>query len=164
MKLRHAWAESTRHSLIWVMVKGKNKRIFWFHSSYVLWETAKIVIEEQLKQENQRKLFEKLLFMIIRPEFKTVGCFDRFVQVFIAVSVVSVVSLVSFRCFGGFGGSGGFVSVFRWFRWFRSGGFVSVFRVLVHAYWQPLQTDNKKHSTTKTPLKLWSHVKCVNIF
>ena len=109
-------------------MKGKNKRIFWFHSSYVLWETAKIVIKEQLKQENQRKLFEKLLFMIIRPEFKTVGCFDRFVQVFIAVSVVSVVSLVSFRCFGGF------VSVFRWFRWFRSGGFVSVFRVLVHAF------------------------------
>ena len=68
--------------------------------------------------------------MIIRPEFKTVGCFDRFVQVFIAVSVVSVVSLVSFRCFGGFGG---FVSVFRWFRRFRSGGFVSVFQVLVHA-------------------------------
>ena len=99
----------------------------------MLWETAKIVIKEQLKQENQRKLFEKLLFMTIRPEFKTVGCFDHFVQVFIAVSVVSV---VSFRCFGGFGGSGGFLSVFRWFRrfrWFRSGGFVSVFRVLVHA-------------------------------
>ena len=81
----------------------------------IFWETAKIVIKEQLKQENQRKLFEKLLFMTIRPEFKTVGCFDRFVQVFIAVSVVSV---VSFRCFCG---SGGF------------GGFVSVFRVLVHA-------------------------------
>ena len=78
----------------------------------IFWETAKIVIKEQLKQENQRKLFEKLLFMTIHPEFKTVGCFDRFVQVFIAVSVVSV---VSFRCFGGFG------------------GFVSVFRVLVHA-------------------------------
>ena len=55
-----------------------------------------------------------------RPEFKTVGCFDRFVQVFIAVSVVSVVSLVSlvsvvpvvsFRCFVGFGGFGGFVPV-----------------------------------------------------
>ena len=106
-------------------MKGKNKRIFWFHSTYVLWETAKIVIKEQLKQENQRKLFEKLLFMIIRPEFKTVGCFDRFVQVFIAVSVVSVVSLVSFRCFGGFG---------------SSGGFVSVFRVLVHA----LQKSNFK--------------------
>ena len=88
-------------------MKGKNKRIFWFHSSYVLWETAKIVIKEQLKQKNQRKIFEKLLFMTIRPEFKTVGCFDRFVQVFIAVSVVSVVSLVpvvSFRCFVGFGG------------------------------------------------------------
>ena len=94
------------------------------------------MIKEQLKQENQRKLFEKLLFMIIRPEFKTVGCFDRFVQVFIAVSVVSVVSLVSFRCFNGFGGFGGSVAVFRWFRrfrWFCSGGFVSVFRVLVHA-------------------------------
>ena len=41
--------------------------------------------------------------------------------------------MVSFRCFGGFGG---FVPVFRWFRWFRwfrSDGFVSVFRVLVHA-------------------------------
>ena len=96
----------------------------------MLWETAKIVIKEQLKQKNQRKIFEKLLFMTIRPEFKTVGCFDRFVQVFIAVSVVSV---VSFRCFGGFGGS---VSVFRWFRWYRSGGFVSVFRVLVHAIFE----------------------------
>ena len=49
--------------------KGKNKRIFWFHSLYVLWETAKIVIKEQVKQENQRKLFEKLSFMTIRPEF-----------------------------------------------------------------------------------------------
>ena len=88
-------------------MKGKNKRIFWFHSSYVLSETAKILIKEQLKQENQRKLFEKLLFMTIRPEFKTVGCFDRFVQVLIAVSVVS------FRCFVGFGGFGGFVSAFR---------------------------------------------------
>ena len=54
--------------------------------------------------------------------------------------------VVLFRCFGG---SGGFVLVFLWFRWFlcflfvfrwflrfpwfRSGGFVSVFRVLVHA-------------------------------
>ena len=69
--------------------------------------------------------------------------------------MVSVVSLLSFRCFGGFvpvfrwfrfGVSvvsfrcfGGFVPVFRWFRrfrsfrWFRSGGFVSVFWVLVHA-------------------------------
>ena len=38
--------------------------------------------------------------------------------------------MVSFHCFGGF------VPVFRWFRrfrWFRSVGFVSVFRVLVHA-------------------------------
>ena len=39
------------------------------------------------------------------------GRFDRFVQVFIAVSVVSVVSVVSFRCFVGFGGFGGFVPV-----------------------------------------------------
>ena len=95
--------------------KGKNKGIFWFNSSYVLWETAKIVIKEQLKQENQRKLFEKLLFMIIRPEFRTVGCFDRFVQVFIAVSVVSVVSLVSFRWFR-FGVSLVSAVSFWWFR------------------------------------------------
>ena len=91
----------------------------------MLWETAKIVIKEQLKQENQRKLFEKLLFMTIHPEFKTVGCFDHFVQVFIAVSVVS---LVSFRCFGG---CGGFVSVFRWCRWFRFG----VSLVSVVSFW-----------------------------
>ena len=81
------------------------------------------MIKERLKQENQRKLFEKLLFMTIRPEFNNGGCLDRFVQVFIAVSVfrwfrwirfsVSVVSVVSFRFFGGFGGSGGFVSVSR---------------------------------------------------
>ena len=87
----------------------------------MLWETAKIVIKEQLKQQNQRKLFDKLLFMTIRPEFKTVGCFDRFVQVFIAVSVVSVVSLVSFRCFGGFGLSLVSVVSFRWFRFGVSG-------------------------------------------
>ena len=68
----------------------------------MLRETAKIVIREQLKQENQRKLFEKLLFTTIRHG----GCFDRFVQVFITVS------MVLFRCFA---------------------GFVSVFRVLVHA-------------------------------
>ena len=89
----------------------------------MLWETAKIVIKEQLKQENQRKLFEKLLFMTIRPEFKTVGCFDRFVQVFI---VVSVVSLASFRCFGGFAGFNSVFPVvsFRCFVGF--GGFVPV--------------------------------------
>ena len=58
-------------------------------------------------------------------------------MVILAVSIaVSVVSQVSFRCFDG---SVGFVPVFRWFRrfrlfrWFRSDGFVSVFRVLVHA-------------------------------
>ena len=86
----------------------------------MLWETAKIVIKEQLKQENQRKLFEKLLFMIIRPEFKTVGCFDRFVQVFIAVSVVSVVSFRWFRWFR-FGVSLVSVVSFRWFRFGVSG-------------------------------------------
>ena len=45
------------------------------------------------------------------------GCSGGFVL------VVSVVSVVSFRLF----------RWFRWFRWFRSGSFVSVFRVLVHA-------------------------------
>ena len=46
------------------------------------------------------------------------GGFGRFVSV---VSLVSVVSAVSFRWF-------------RWFRRFRFGGFVSLFRVLVHAF------------------------------
>ena len=92
-------------------MKGKNKRIFWFHSSYVLWETAKIVIKEQLKQENQRKLFEKLLFLTIRPEFNNSRLLRSFCSSLIAVSVVS------FRC------SGGFVSVFRWFSFRCSGGF-----------------------------------------
>ena len=77
-------------------MKGKNKRIFWFHSSYVLWETAKIVIKEQLKQENQRKLFEKLLFMTIRPEFNNSRLLRSFCSSLIAFSVLS------FRCFGGF--------------------------------------------------------------
>ena len=51
--------------------------------------------------------------------------------VFIAVLVVPVVSL---RCFGGFAG---FVSVVSAVPVFRSGGFVSVFRVLVHAHFLP---------------------------
>ena len=96
-------------------MKGKNKRIFWFHSSYVLWETAKIVIKEQLKQENQRKLFEKLLFITIRPEFNNSRLLRSFCSSLIAVSV--------FRWF-------------RWFRWFLFG--VSVFRVLVHAQGEQL--------------------------
>ena len=49
--------------------------------------------------------------------FAGFGGFGRFVSV---VSLVSVVSAVSFRSF-------------RWFRRFRFGGFVSLFRVLVHA-------------------------------
>ena len=78
------------------------------------------MIKEQLKQENQRKLFEKLLFMTVRPEFNDVG-------------IIEAVSIVLFTFYSFFGG---FVSVFRrfrWFRWFRFDGFVSVFRVLVHA-------------------------------
>ena len=70
-------------------MKGKNNRIFWFHSSYVLWETAKIVIKEQLKQENQRKLFEKLLFITIRPEFNNSRLLRSFSSSLIAFSVVS---------------------------------------------------------------------------
>ena len=65
------------------------------------------MIKKQLKQKNERKLFEKLLFMTIRPEFNNGGCLDRFVQVFIAFSVVSLVS-------------------FRWFRSGVSGGLVSI--------------------------------------
>ena len=51
---------------------------------------------------------------------ETIICFSRFVSL---VSVVSVVSDVSFRSFRSF----------RLFRSFRFGGFVSLFRVLVHA-------------------------------
>ena len=86
----------------------------YYHSSYVLWETAMIVIREQLKQENQRKLFKKLLLMTIRPEFNYGG---------------EAASIVLFK----------FLYVFRWFRWYRrfrfggSSGFVSVSWVLVHA-------------------------------
>ena len=32
--------------------------------------------KKQLKQENQRKLFEKLLFMTIRPEFNNGGAIE----------------------------------------------------------------------------------------
>ena len=78
----------------------------YYHSSYVLWETAMIVIREQLKQENQRKLFKKLLLMTIRPEFNYGGEAASIVLFkFLCVSVVPVVSLVSFR----------------WFQWFRFG-------------------------------------------
>ena len=66
--------------------------------------------------------------------------------------------------------SGDFVSVvlvvsfwlFRWFRWFCSGGFVSVFRVLVHAepemhciqnfQSQNLQNNRSSHMTRRLPL------------
>ena len=56
-----------------------------------------------------------------------------------------------FTRFGGFACFGGFVSVvsfgsFRSFRWFRFGGFVSLFRVLVHA------------STNTVPQMVLSHV------
>ena len=89
------------------------------------------MIKEQLsRQENQRKLFEKLLFMTIRPEFND-------------GAVIEAVSIVLFKSISFFGGSGGFVSVFRWFRstvsvvsavrWFCFDGFVSVFRVLAGA-------------------------------
>ena len=109
----------TVRDVVWVV--NANKRMFWFRSFYVLkppsqpsfgmsrnappkgetiyvWETAKIVIKEQLKKENQRKLFEKFLFMTIRPEFNNGGCLD-----------------VLLRCFGGF------ASVFRCFQGFRFG-------------------------------------------
>ena len=39
------------------------------------------MIKEQLKQEYQRKLFEKLLFMTMRPEFNNGGVIE-------AVSIV----------------------------------------------------------------------------
>ena len=58
------------------------------------------MIKEQLKQENQRKLFEKLLFMTVRPEFNDVG-------------VIEAVSIVLFTFYSFFGG---FASVFRCFR------------------------------------------------
>ena len=74
------------------------------------------MIKEQLKQENQRKLFGKSLFMTIRPEFNNGGAIEavaivlfKFFSVVPVVSVVSllsfrwfrfVVSVVSFRCFG----------------------------------------------------------------
>ena len=45
------------------------------------------------------------------------------------ICFVSVVSVVSFRSF-------------RSFRWFRFGGFVSLFRVLVHAVWSQLPSDD----------------------
>ena len=47
--------------------------------------------------------------------------FGGFVSAVSVVSLVSVVSVVSFRSF-------------RSFRWFRFGRFVSLFRVLVHAF------------------------------
>ena len=42
------------------------------------------MIKEQLKQENQRKLFDKLLFMTTRPEFSNSG-------------IVEAVSIVLFK-------------------------------------------------------------------
>ena len=68
----------------------------------MLWETAKIVIKEQLKQENQRKLFEKLLFMTILPEFNNGRLIRSFCSSFYScfgVSVFSAVLVVSFRWF-----------------------------------------------------------------
>ena len=53
--------------------------------------------------------------------FLTFYLFNFFIYLFLFVSVVSFVSVASFRSF-------------RLFRWFRFGRFVSLFRVLVHAY------------------------------
>ena len=73
------------------------------------------MIKEQLKQENQRKLFDKSFFMTVRPEFNNDGATQ-------AVAMVLFKFSQFFRWFGGF------VPVFRWFRcfvpvfrWFRSG-------------------------------------------
>ena len=52
--------------------------------SFYVWETTKIGIKEQLKQENQRKLFDKLLFKTICPEFNNGG-------------VIKAVSIVLFK-------------------------------------------------------------------
>ena len=86
------------------------------------------MIKEQLKQENERKLFEKLLLTTIRPEFNNGGVteavsivlFDRFWIFFIAFSVVS------FRCFGGF-------------RSFGVSGFSTCRRKSVHKFWKNSQ-------------------------
>ena len=55
------------------------------------------MIKEQLKQENERKLFEKLLLTTIRPEFNNGGVTEAVSIVlfnfFIAFSVVSAVSV-----------------------------------------------------------------------
>ena len=102
----------------------KKKRIFWFHSLYVLRESAKIVNKEQLKQETRSDnppgrrvsvVFSMSLFRC--SSFYHVSCVP------VVSFGVSIVSLVSFRCF---------VPAFPWcrrFRLSRSGGFVSVFRV-----------------------------------
>ena len=66
----------------------------------------------------KRPSFLTFLFIFARfGRFGRFGIFGGFVSVVSVVSLVSVVSVVSFRSF----------------RWFRFGGFVSLFRVLVHA-------------------------------
>jgi len=79
-------------------------------NSHVLWEAVKIVIKEQLKQQNPRKIFKGVLLMAIRPQFNDGG-------VIYAASIVHVL----FK----------FLKQFLWFwrfQWFRAGdGFVSVF-------------------------------------
>ena len=72
------------------------------------------MIKEQLKQENQRKLFDKPLFITI---------FNSITVVLLRLSRSFYSSFYSF-----FGCSGGFVSVFRWFRCFRFGVSVVSFR------------------------------------
>ena len=84
--------------------------------------------------------FFRLLIILLK------GIIPRFAFVISMVWLVSAVSFRSFRSFrfgrfARFGGFGPFVSVvslasfrsFRSFRWFRFAGFVSLFRVLVHA-------------------------------
>ena len=57
------------------------------------------MIKEQLKLENQRKLFEKLLFMTIRPEFNNGRLIRSFCSSFYSCFGVSAVPVVSFRWF-----------------------------------------------------------------
>ena len=67
----------------------------------------------------KRPSFLTFLFIFARfGRFGRFGIFGGFVSVVSVVSLVSVVSVVSFRSF----------------RWFRFGRFVSLFRVLVHAF------------------------------
>ena len=100
------------------------------------WKLERVAWKRRRKQCNAKTKAKNGKYEGIRFWRKNV---KTFLNIYISKCFVQIVKLFRWFRWFRFGGFAGFVPVFRWFRrfrwfrWFRSDGFVSVFRVLVHA-------------------------------